>query len=424
MSTTTHNKDDKLADVIGPTDPKEDRKAKDKLTSARVALLLKQPFFGNMATRLELTNADEWIPTAATDGRRFYYNSKFINMLDRQEVEFLFGHEVLHCCYDHIARTGERDRQLFNVACDYAVNRDLIAHRVGKMITTVDCLYDIKYDGMSAEQIYNELYENVDKVTIDELVDRVLDEHLEDTASDDGKGNNGSGNDSSKGPVKISKEDRQAIKDEIKEAMMQAAEAAGADNTPESIRRAITTFTKPQMDWRDLLRQTIESTIKDDFSWQRTSRRGWHIDAILPGMTPGEETDVVVAVDTSGSISNKTLELFLSEVKGIMESFTTYKVHLFCFDTSVHNPQTFTSDNLADISEYELNGYGGTDFNCVFSYLVNEGIEPQRLIMFTDGYPWSNEWGNPDYCETLFVIHGSTTIEAPYGVTTYYNDQA
>jgi len=424
MSTTTHNKDNKLADVIGPTDPKEDRKAKDKLTSARVALLLKQPFFGNMATRLELTNADEWIPTAATDGRRFYYNSKFINMLDRQEVEFLFGHEVLHCCYDHIARTGERDRQLFNVACDYAVNRDLIAHRVGKMITTVDCLYDIKYDGMSAEQIYDELYENVDKVTIDELVDRVLDEHLEDTAGDDGKGNNGSGDDNSKGPVKISKEDRQAIKDEIKEAMMQAAEAAGADNTPESIRRAITTFTKPQMDWRDLLRQTIESTIKDDFSWQRTSRRGWHIDAILPGMTPGEETDVVVAVDTSGSISNKTLELFLSEVKGIMESFTTYKVHLFCFDTSVHNPQTFTSDNLADISEYELNGYGGTDFNCVFSYLVNEGIEPQRLIMFTDGYPWSNEWGNPDYCETLFVIHGSTTIEAPYGVTTYYNDQA
>jgi len=421
-TTTTQNKENKLANLVGPTDPKEDRLARDKLTSARVSLLLKQPFFGNMATRLTLTNADEWMPTAATDGRRFYYNAKFVNMLERKEVEFLFGHEVLHCCYDHILRAGTRDKQLFNIAADYCVNRDLVKHKVGKLITTVDCLFDHKYDGMTAEEIYDELYENADKISVDELIDKMLDEHLEGESDKEGQGGKDDGEGDGTGPVGLSKEDREAIKDEIKEAMMQAAEAAGAGNTPESVQRAINTFTKPQMDWRDLLRQTIESTIKDDFSWQRTSRRGWHMDAVLPGMIPGQETDIVVAVDTSGSIGQKTLDLFLSEVQGIMESFTTYKIHLFCFDTSVHNPKDYTSDNLADLSEYEVQGYGGTDFNCVFKYLIDEGIEPQRLVMFTDGYPWSNEWGNPNYCETLFVIHGSDSIVAPYGVTTYFKE--
>jgi len=74
------------------------------------------------------------------------------------------------------------------------------------------------------------------------------------------------------------------------------------------------------------------------------------------------------------------------------------------------------------MSDYELLGHGGTDFDCVFKYLVDNAIEPQRLVMFTDGYPWANEWGDADYCDTLFVIHGSTTIEAPYGVTTYYDE--
>ena len=422
MSTTTQNKESKVAGLVGPADPKEDREARDKLTSARISLLLKQPFFGNMATRLTLTNADEWLPTAATDGRRFYYNSKFINMLDRKEIEFLFGHEVLHCCYDHLGRTGTRDKQLFNVAADYCVNRDLVKHGVGRLITTVDCLYDTKYDGMSAEQIYNEILEDADEMTIDQLVDKMLDEHLEGNGEADSNDGEGEGEGENNGPVKLSKEERDQIKDEIKEAMLQAAEAAGAGNTPDSVNRIVNTFTNPQMDWRDLLRQTIESTIKDDFSWQRTSRRGWHMDAVLPGMTPGEETDIVVAVDTSGSISQSTLDLFLSEVQGIMESFTTYKVHLFCFDTSVHNPQDYTSDNLADLSEYEVMGYGGTDFECVFNYLIDEGIEPQRLVMFTDGYPWGNEWGNPNYCETLFVIHGNDHIVAPYGVTTYFKE--
>ena len=79
-----------------------DQQIIDKLVTARIALLLKHPFFGNLATRLKLVNADDWCPTAGTDGRHFFYNRKFIDSLTPKEAEFLFGHEVLHLSLIHI----------------------------------------------------------------------------------------------------------------------------------------------------------------------------------------------------------------------------------------------------------------------------------------------------------------------------------
>ena len=136
MSTTTSKKetDSRLQNWLGPTDDREDYDAREKLIGARVSLLLKQAFFGNLATRLKLINADSWLSTAATDGRNFYYNSRFVNMLEQKEVEFLVGHEVLHCVYDHMGRRDNRDPQLHNVACDYCVNADLVKHNIGTLI--------------------------------------------------------------------------------------------------------------------------------------------------------------------------------------------------------------------------------------------------------------------------------------------------
>ena len=155
--TTVNKQEDKFKDLIGPTDPALDRVVREKLITARVGMLLRASFFGNLATRLTLTNADEWCPTAATDGRRFYYNTRFIEMLKPKEIEFLFGHEVLHCVYDHFGRKGDRDPMLWNVANDYCVNADLKKHRVGEFITSVPCLYDVKYEGMSSEEVYDAL---------------------------------------------------------------------------------------------------------------------------------------------------------------------------------------------------------------------------------------------------------------------------
>ena len=93
MTTSTVNKkeSDKFKDLIGPMDAKLDKIVREQLITARVGLLLKASFFGNLATRLKLVNADEWCATAATDGRNFYYNSRFIKMLKPREIEFLFG---------------------------------------------------------------------------------------------------------------------------------------------------------------------------------------------------------------------------------------------------------------------------------------------------------------------------------------------
>lgn len=422
MATTQNKKDsDKFKNLCGPTDPKLDADVREKLITARVGLLLKAPFFGNLSTRLKLVNADEWCPTAATDGRHFYYNSRFVNLLRTKEIEFLFGHEVLHCVYDHFGRRGDRDPQLFNVANDYCVNADLIKHRVGEKITSVPCLYDPKYDGMSSEQIYDILYENAEKIDINDLLDKLLDEHMD--GEGEGDGEEGADSDKGgKGRPKLSKADRDKIRDEIKEAVLAAASASGAGNLPSGVKRLLEDMTQPKMNWRELLRMNLESTIKSDFTWMRSSRRGWHMDAVMPGMKNDELIDVAISIDASGSIGERMLKDFLAEVQGIMDSFPAYKLHIVTFDTNTYNPQTYDSDNLDSICDYEVKGGGGTDFDCVFDYFKANDIQPKRHIMFTDGYP-GGSWGDENYCDTVFIIHGSTTITPPWGQHAYYEEE-
>ena len=426
-TTTTANKkeSDKFKDLCGPTDPKLDREIREKLITARVGLLLRASFFGNLATRLKLVNADEWCPTAATDGRNFYYNSRFVDMLKPKEIEFLFGHEVLHCVYDHFGRRGDRDPQLFNIANDYCVNGDLKKHRVGEFITSVPCLYDHKYEGMSSEEIYDILYENAEKIDIGSLIDKMLDEHLDGEGQDiDGDKEGEQDKNGGKGRPKLSAEERQKIKDEIKEAVLAAASASdGAGNLPAGVKRIIEDMTAPKMNWRELLRMQLESTIKSDYTWMRNSRRGWHMDAVMPGMKLDPMIDIAVSIDASGSMLDRMLKDFLAEVAGIMEQFPNYRIHVLSFDTQVYNPQQFDSENLDDITGYEIMGGGGTDFDSVFQYFKENEIEPKRHIMFTDGYP-NGSWGDEQYCDTVFIMHGTTTIVPPFGQYAYYEEES
>jgi predicted metal-dependent peptidase len=421
-STTINKKQsDQFKDILGATDPKLDREVREKLITARVGLLLRASFFGNLATRLKLVNADEWCPTAATDGRNFYYNSRFINMLRPKEIEFLFGHEVLHCVYDHFGRRGDRDPQLFNIANDYCVNADLKKHNVGEFITTVPCLYDKKYDGMSSEEIYDLLMENAEKVDIGKLIQQLLDEHLDGDGDDDSDGD-GDKDGEGKSRPKLSAADKQAIRDEIKEAVLAAAAASdGAGNLPAGVKRLIQDLTEPKMNWRELLRMQLESTIKSDYTWMRASRKGWHMDAVMPGMQLEPMIDIAVAIDTSGSIGEAMLKDFLGEIQGIMDSFPAYRIHVFCFDTEVHNPAQYNSENLDVITEYEPAGGGGTDFTAIYDYLKAEEIEPKRLVVFTDGYPFGS-WGDENYTDTVWILHGTTSIVPPWGQFAYYEE--
>ena len=394
----------------------EKNKIIEKLVTARIGLLLRHPFFGNLATRMKLIDASDWCATLATDGRNFYYNNDFVNKLKPKEAEFGFAHEVLHNVFDHMGRRDHRDPQLSNIAADYAANQILKDERIGEVPAFIKIFQDNKYRGMSYEQIYDDLYEKADKIDIGSLGE-LLDEHLDGEGDDDGNGEGG--DKEGKGRPRLTAEEKKAIRDEIKEAMVAAAQAAGAGKVPAGVRRLIQDFTEPKMDWRQLLRMNIQSIIKSNFSFQRPNRKSQHCGAVLPGMMNEETIDVSVAIDMSGSISDTMAKDFLSEVKGIMDEYVDFKLDLWCFDTQVYNYAKFTGDTADEIMSYEVKGGGGTDFDVNYQFMKDEGIEPKRFIMFTDGYPCGS-WGDEDYCESLFIIHGNDSIISPFGQTAYY----
>jgi len=406
-----------------------DAKIIDKLVTARIALLLKQPFFGNLATRLKIVNADDWCPTAATDGRHFFFNTEFINSLTPRETEFLFGHEVLHCVFDHFQlRAGKRDHQLWNIAADYAVNQILKDYKVGEMPKDEKGkdkgFQDDKYKDWAAEAIYDEIEKKAKKNGKDALdkLGQLLDEHIDWDKDSTGNKDEKKGKGQGKSP-KYSKEELKKIKDEMKEAMVSAAQSVGAGNLPGAIQRMINELTEPKMDWREIIQQQIVSTMKSDYTFMKPSRRSWHMDAVLPGMLNTDKIDICLALDASGSISEEQCREFLSEVKGIMDQYKDFTIHLWSFDTEVFNPKIFTPDNADEIEDYVLGSGGGTEFECNWDYMKAEGIEPKKFIMFTDGWPF-NSWGDPDYCDTIFLINNTyeRNIEAPFGMTVHHED--
>ena len=396
-----------------------DKEVYERIVTARVGLLLRHPFFGNMATRLKIQRAD-WLPTAAVDGRNLFYNVQFFNAMNNKEIEFVVAHEILHMVFDHLERRHDRDPRLYNIACDYIVNNLLVDDRIGSVPSIVNCFQDFKYRGWASEAVYDDLYENADKISLEELGE-MLDEHIDwEGSGDSEEGKDGK----SKRPV-YTKAEREAIKDEIKEAMIQAAQSAGAGNTPAGVQRMIKELTEPKMNWREIIQQQIQSTVKSDYTFSRPSRKGWHTGAVLPGMNFEETIDICIAIDMSGSIGNEQAADFLGEVKGIMEQYKDYRIKIWCFDTKVYNEDDFSADDGRDISEYEIAGGGGTDFMCNWEYMKEHNITPKRFLMFTDGYAWDS-WGDPDWCETVFLIHShhDKNLEAPFGMTTHYEDAA
>jgi predicted metal-dependent peptidase len=390
---------------------------KDRLITARVQLLLKNGFFGNLATRLQLQEVD-WCPTAATDGRHFFYNKDFIDSLDDEELIFLMGHEVLHCVYDHMDRRGDREPRLWNIANDYVVNMDLVENNIGKKIEKVQICFDYKYQRWTSDEVYDDLYENAEKVYVDTL-DMHLDFSDEQSDGDAGAEDNGDGN----GPPKYTAEERQQIKDELKEAVLQAASGAGNKDVPKGVRNLLKNLTNPELDWRELLNTNIQSVVKNDFTFMRPAKKGIAERVYLPGMDYDTDLDVFCFIDSSGSMSDEMLQDLLGEVKGCMEQYSNFKLRLCFFDTQTYTIHEFDPSNIDEIHDIEVEGGGGTDFDCMFDRLKEEDILPQKLIVFTDGYPWGS-WGDDSYCDTLFIIHGSgysgETPVAPYGVSVKY----
>lgn len=414
------------------------------IMAARIKLVCQFPFFGLLALRLEIKNGSGWIPTAATDGKFLYYNEDFFNSMTRKEAEWVIGHEVLHCVYQHLNCANGRDKTTLNKAQDYVINADLRDARFGNIPRSIQVLLDKRFDGMTSDQIYLILIEEQKKEQpkggsggsggSGESGESggsgglgSFDVHMDENGDfTDANGNKIKPDESGmNGPVPMTAEERERLTNDINHAIIQAAKTEMSNNAagfvPRHVRRLIKSMTEPKVNWRDYIHQRIQSAYKCDFTFSRPNRKSQGCGFILPGMRPGDRLDVDIAVDTSGSISHEMLADFLGEIKGIMTQYHEFTLRLWTFDTNVYNVVKFDNYDIDELDDYEVVGGGGTSFEANWDYMREHSINPNVFIVMTDGHPCGS-WGEEGYCETIFLIHGSTTIEAPFGTTLYYDN--
>jgi len=162
--------------------------------------------------------------------------------------------------------------------------------------------------------------------------------------------------------------------------------------------------------------------LKSDFTFMRQSRKSRSMSVYLPGQDNDEKIDVAIGLDVSGSISKEMIADFLGEISGIMQQFQDFRVRVWTFDTEVYQAsyKEFNPFNADELSDYEIIGCGGTDFECNYNFMKDNDITPDKFIMFTDGMPWDS-WGDESYCDSLFVIHGTDQIVPPFGEHAYYS---
>jgi predicted metal-dependent peptidase len=192
------------------------------------------------------------------------------------------------------------------------------------------------------------------------------------------------------------------IRDSLKEKVLQSAQAA-AGKMPAGIARLVDHLVEPKINWRDYIRETVQSQLTADYTWHKPNRRHAFSDVVFPSLIKEETIDVEVSIDQSGSINAEMARDFLSEIFGITQQYSQFNIAVSTFDTKVYNRQVFTSENVDQMLDYEPKGGGGTSISSVWRFMKRENIEPKLLIVFTDLE--DDDHGDPNYCNTLFLIN-------------------
>jgi predicted metal-dependent peptidase len=296
------------------------------------------------------------------------------------------------------------------MASDLVINSMLMQEKIGTMPTRpVEVkdgehkgsqrvgLYDAKYAGWTSEAVYDDLIKRGVKKQL------TLDVHLE--LGKDGMDSQGRKQMQGQGiPIDVSDEDLKKIQEDLKAKVLQAAQAAqAAGKLPASIARMVDGLVEPKINWRDYIRECVQSQLTADYSWHRPNRRHHGSDVIFPSLIKEEQVDVEISIDQSGSISEDMARDFLSEIYGITTQYNQFTIAVSTFDTKLYNRQVFTQENGEELLEYTPKGGGGTRIPVVFDYLKANSIEPKLLIIFTDLEDDSH--GDPNYCNTLWLIN-------------------
>ena len=385
--------------------------------------LLRDPTFADMAGIFMLGKKQvaEGIGTAATDGRDEWYDPKFVDMLADKELAFVVVHESYHKMLRHLTtwrKLHEEDAHLANMACDYVINLAITKRDPGgKMVVMPTIagkkigLLDQRFDNMNAKQVFDLLKE-------DKAAGKL-------PQSGDGEGN-GAGLDRHdwEGAKEMSAEEQEKLAKEVDQAVRQGQIAArkmhggGGGNMD----RELAELMNPKVDWRELLREFVSAICagRDQSSWRRPNRRFLSTDTYMPSLVSERVGHLVIGIDTSGSIGGPELARFLSEVKDIAERVNPDKVDLIYWDARVAGHEEYDSFTLPNlISSTKPRGGGGTDPTCVATYLANKKINPECIIMLTDGYvPSWGEWEVP----IMWCICGGNTVSAPVGKTIHVVD--
>ena len=371
-----------------------------KLQKARAGLVFDNPFFGSLALRLKLKE-DPTCETGWTDGVTLGYNPEWIDGLTLDQTKGFQAHEVMHNALLHHTREGSRNHEKWNKAADYAINPILLD--AGFQLPKGH-LFNPQYKGIDAEAIYAMIPDSPGGGGSGGRGG------LRGPGSGDGKGKGSDpggcgevrkapGKDGGKPtPADIAQQEQ-----EQKIATAQAAQVAKkAGKLPGGLERWVDEILNPKLDWREILRRFVDQAAKNDYSWMPPNRRYVHMGLYLPSLKSNELGKILVAVDTSGSISQDNLKEFASELSGIIEEFDDVEATVIYCDTRVAGVETFKKEDLPIV--LHAAGGGGTDFRPPFEYAEENGIDPKCMIYLTD-LECSRYPDEPHY-PTLWVYDG------------------
>jgi len=363
-----------------------------KLAAARTRLIIDKPFLGALVLRLPMVKAKpDWCPTTATDARTFYYSEDYIDALDLEQTQYVLAHEALHCALSHFARRQHRVKKRWDIACDYAINPLLLNDGLKPPPGT---LHEDSFNGMTAEEIYPYIEDNPSEET--------LDQHVYD--EDDGEGNpdrpppqpeqrkedgqsNGADTDADAGgapqPSPLDSSDREELSIQWQQRMAGAAQQAQqAGKLHGDMARMVDFLLQPQLPWRMLLARYMTSVARDDYSYTRpSSRRG--DPAIFPSMRSAQ-INMVVALDISGSVTEREMGEFLAEINAIKAQIRA-RIVLHASDAGLAEggPWEYEAWENFQIPKH-FTGGGGTDFRPLFNWADQLERQPDLLVYFTD----------------------------------------
>ena len=405
--------------------------AEERLSKAIVAVM-GSPKYTALAGVLMLgeKTIDEDVPTACTNGRDEKYGRAFVDELTDAELRGLLLHENYHKLYSHLTtwrHLYDINPQLANVACDYVINLKIMDDNKDGFATLPEGgLIDEKYRDMDTAQVFNLLRKEQDEQPTGPDGGSGSQDNESGSGSEhaDGLGNgtlqSGAGLDQHDwdGAQELSDEEKRELARDIDEAIRQGALAAGKMGGTGN--RGLDELLQPQVDWREVLREFVQTTCagSDYSTYARPNRRLMSQGIVMPSGISEQVGELVIAVDTSGSIGQVELTAFLSEVKGVCDTVKPDKVRLLYWGCSVVGDESYDMHELDNlVTSTKPKGGGGTDVNCVTQYMAKKSIKPQAVIVLTDGYLY-NGWGEWT-CPVLWTILDNERALADVGKTVH-----